>query len=282
MLLDQPASDPAREWHVLLSGERRGPYTREALFDVLDTHPAGWRSPVWRPGMLDWRPAREVAVLLQSATTATHVQRGVVLFPDAGSDPVLATPPIASGRVAPTSAPATRDLPAYKAPRPFWRRSVVAAIAGALVAIAGLLLLRLKLAPAPPAEPPLARMAPALPVPAVLPPPLPAREENASAANAPAEAEPAPEGLARAPVATPPAADRPTTPSEVKSVRVRARWAPVRTSGDPDAKVLCSLPRGAVVAVTAERPGTHLRWFAVRCDGDSEGWVHENFVRVRP
>jgi hypothetical protein len=77
-------------------------------------------------------------------------------------------------------------------------------------------------------------------------------------------------------------ADRPTSASKVKSVRVRARWAPVRASGDPDARVLCSLPRGAVVAVTAERPGTHLRWFAVRCDGDIKGWVHENFlVRVR-
>jgi hypothetical protein len=59
---------------------------------------------------------------------------------------------------------------------------------------------------------------------------------------------------------------------------VRARWAPVRAAADPDAKVLCSVPRGALLSVSGQRPGTHARWFAVQCDAQTGGWVHENFL----
>jgi hypothetical protein len=273
-----PPTDAEREWHVLLSGERRGPYTQKALYDVLETHPAGWRSPVWRPGMRGWRPAREVAALLPNDETSTQAPRAAALFPDAGSDPALAMRPPSRGRGAPASAETTHDLPVYNAARPLWRRSVLAAVLGALVAVAALLLMRLQLAPAP------HRAAAALKTAAPLahesatasPPPLPVRAPpgvEVAPPEAAAQSDPSPPPVA--------ASERPVSASRVKSVRVRARWAPVRASGDPEARVLCSLPRGAVVAVMAERPGTHARWFAVRCSGDIEGWVHENFLARR-
>lgn len=66
-------------------------------------------------------------------------------------------------------------------------------------------------------------------------------------------------------------------------VRVRARWAPIRAEADPAARVLCSAQRGAELTALAERPGTHARWFSVRCDVHRLGWVHENFLfRVKP
>jgi hypothetical protein len=67
------------------------------------------------------------------------------------------------------------------------------------------------------------------------------------------------------------------------SIRIQSRVAPVRATPDPDAKVVCSVKRGAVMRSLQQMPGSKGRWFAVHCDKDSPGWVHENFVAlVRP
>lgn len=276
----QSSDDPPREWHVILSGERRGPYTRPALYDVLDMHPAGWASPVWRPGMLDWRPAKEVRALLQDAQTSAH---GVpaAIFLDEPSEPVLATQPIAAHVRARMMAQTTQDMPAYRAPeaRSTWRRSLLAAVFGSAVAICGILLLRIKLTQETKRTAPTSSAAWSARS-ATVPRAREARAENEAAlGDGRAEERVAPSAapLTEVPASKPPQ-DRPRRASDVKSVRVRARWAPVRADGDPAAKVLCSLPRGAQVAVFAERPGTHARWFEVRCDADTPGWVHENFL----
>lgn len=75
----------------------------------------------------------------------------------------------------------------------------------------------------------------------------------------------------------------PAAEATVTSVRIRARVAPVRATPDADAKVVCSVKRGAVMRSGGQQPGSKGRWFAVHCDKDSPGWVHENFVTpVRP
>jgi hypothetical protein len=50
-----------------LDGERLGPFSRDALRVLLDTHPDGWTAPVWRLGMLDWRAASSVPALTAEA-----------------------------------------------------------------------------------------------------------------------------------------------------------------------------------------------------------------------
>jgi hypothetical protein len=67
--------------------------------------------------------------------------------------------------------------------------------------------------------------------------------------------------------------------ANVTSIRIRARVAPVRAAPEPDAKVVCSVKRGAVMRALQQTSGTKARWFAVDCDKDSRGWVHENFVK---
>lgn len=59
-----------REWHVLLLGARHGPLDRVELRALLDTHPERWNASVWRPGMLDWRPAGTIRALTQGAPMA--------------------------------------------------------------------------------------------------------------------------------------------------------------------------------------------------------------------
>lgn len=69
-----------------------------------------------------------------------------------------------------------------------------------------------------------------------------------------------------------------TAEADVSSIRIRARVAPVRATADQDGQVVCSVKRGAVMRATGQTPGEKGRWFAVHCDKDSPGWVHENFV----
>jgi hypothetical protein len=64
--------------------------------------------------------------------------------------------------------------------------------------------------------------------------------------------------------------------SRVHSVRVSAASAKVRAGNDLEAQVVCSLPRGSVRPVLTEMPRMGARWFAVRCDAQAVGWVHEN------
>jgi hypothetical protein len=79
------------------------------------------------------------------------------------------------------------------------------------------------------------------------------------------------------------AAAGPAAEAGVTSIRIRARVAPVRATAEQDAKVVCSVKRGAVMRSLQQSPGSKGRWFAVYCDKDSPGWVHENFVTaVRP
>jgi hypothetical protein len=70
--------------------------------------------------------------------------------------------------------------------------------------------------------------------------------------------------------------------SSETSIRIRARVAPVRATPEGDAKVVCSVKRGAVMHSFQQTPGSKGRWFAVQCDKDSPGWVHENFVSLAP
>jgi hypothetical protein len=70
-----------------------------------------------------------------------------------------------------------------------------------------------------------------------------------------------------------------TAEANVTSVRIRARIAPVRAAPDADAKVVCSVKRGTVMHSFQQTPGSKARWFAVHCDKDSPGWVHENFAK---
>jgi hypothetical protein len=74
----------------------------------------------------------------------------------------------------------------------------------------------------------------------------------------------------------------PAVEANVMSIRIRAGVAPVRATPDADAKVVCSVKRGAVMRSLQQTPGSKARWFAVHCDKDSPGWVHENFVSVKP
>jgi hypothetical protein len=79
------------------------------------------------------------------------------------------------------------------------------------------------------------------------------------------------------------AAAGPGAEAGATSIRIRARVAPVRATPEPDAKVVCSVKRGAVMRSLQQSPGSKGRWFAVYCDKDSPGWVHENFVAaLRP
>jgi hypothetical protein len=66
--------------------------------------------------------------------------------------------------------------------------------------------------------------------------------------------------------------------SAFASVRVAAAWAPIRVASAPEAKVVCSLPRGTELEVLAQRPGHRGLWFEVRCDGATRGWVHQNHL----
>jgi hypothetical protein len=78
------------------------------------------------------------------------------------------------------------------------------------------------------------------------------------------------------------AAVSPAVEANVISIRIRAGVAPVRATPNPDAKVVCSVKRGAVMRSLQQTPGSKARWFAVQCDKDSPGWVHENFLSVKP
>jgi hypothetical protein len=70
--MSQPNSptDQPSEWHVLLRGERLGPFPRHALRALLDTHPDGYQASVWRLGMLDWRAAANVSALTSEAAAS--------------------------------------------------------------------------------------------------------------------------------------------------------------------------------------------------------------------
>lgn len=74
------------------------------------------------------------------------------------------------------------------------------------------------------------------------------------------------------------AAAAPVAESKETDIRIRARVAPVRAAPDADATVVCSVKRGAVMHSSQQAQGAKARWFAVRCDKDSTGWVHENFL----
>jgi hypothetical protein len=283
----QAPDESPREWLVMLSGERRGPYTQRALYDVLDTHPDSWKAPVWRPGMRGWLPAREVSVLLREAETATHAARrgmGAAIFLDTPSEPVLATQPIAYRGRGRQSAPTPREVPTYRPPRaraPLRYAALGAAVGGA-VALAALALLWLNLRPPTRTRPrPTASAAAQRPAPRAMEHPLASRELPPPEPEGERPRPPSAfESVAQPALAAPrPATSAPPQPgSRVKRVRVRARWAPIRAEGDPRAQVLCSLPRGALLAVSDERPGTHARWLAVRCDAHTPGWIHENFL----
>jgi hypothetical protein len=127
-------------------------------------------------------------------------------------------------------------------------------------------------------------MAPVVPTHAALQrQPVPQQQGDAAAASSAPQAD---EDASRASAALFPASEqRPPAVREgvptalaVTSVRIRAPWAPIRVGIDGRAAVLCSLPRGTILRVFAQLPGRKARWFAVRCDTQTVGWVHENFL----
>jgi hypothetical protein len=337
MSLPKTQSDPNVEWHVLLRGERRGPYTPAGLRDLLETHPDGWSASVWRPGMLDWRPAREVESLQNDARGAQPVSPRKA-EPISGRTDASGLPPVtveltaelpASGhelsrsarpsspslrasraeaafiltpsesevalrvaqtrtRAAPLFAATTHEMPSYSRPRRSPRTLYYLFAIGSLLLISVLLLLsKWRAAPmatpsaaAPPALAPHA-VVPQLQEPAAAPPPPPVAVAIAPAthaAEAPAITPAAVLDAAPARVPAAAASQSERAEASVTRVRVRAHWAPVRAAADPSAKVLCSVPRGKVLEVSGQRPGTHARWFSVHCDAQTSGWVHENFL----
>ncbi len=64
----------------------------------------------------------------------------------------------------------------------------------------------------------------------------------------------------------------------IDRVRVSAASAPVRIGNHAQAKVVCTLARGTVRSVLTVLPGAQGRWFAVHCEDQSVGWVHEQDV----
>jgi hypothetical protein len=64
--------------------------------------------------------------------------------------------------------------------------------------------------------------------------------------------------------------------SRVSSVRVSTASAKVRAGNDAEAQVVCTLPQGTVRPVLTEMTRMGARWFAVRCNAQAVGWVHES------
>jgi hypothetical protein len=345
MSLPNSPPDLAREWYVLLHGERLGPYTLAALWDVLATHPEGWAASVWRPGMLDWRPAQRVPALTQRTESAANVApplpavsatssraeapastsgpradasevrshadphastfraradphaststSGPQAEARASTRPSAQTHGVATRtRTAPLMAATTHDLPAYSPPATPRAKLPYLLLAAGFVALSALLFALLSPRAAPRAATSSSRAESTATSPSAAATeareaiaPLPAAPSAAAnTASAPAER------VASTTSAPPAPSPRVQTESHArqpeagqKHVRVRARWAPVRAAAAPDAEVLCSLPRGTELSTFGERPGTRARWFSVRCDNQTLGWLHENFLTfVRP
>jgi GYF domain 2 len=462
-------TDQHSEWHVLLQGERLGPFSPDALRAVLETHPDGWQASVWQLGMLDWRAAESVAALLAAAPAPEPpggqilLARGTARFDSAAprasagglrdtagelrvlsyaertaparepppaappAQPITPTPeatgewslvatselrafgtselqalsapepsPAETGdwaavgtselRVLVTSTssaqatlselravttrdvlpdaalpsviisaetstelpsfssraerearpaaggaptPTPRALPVYQA-RPTGRPASFGARALALRPHAGLLIMgsllllsagalgisltlrwlraaeagvgherayaRAPLPPLPTEQPGVAhartralRPHEALPAPTV--PALPAADAPpASDLSPPAAthettlAEPAEPHARRAAKHARPLAGGADSgaASRVDSVRVTAAWAKVRVGNDAEARVVCMLPRGTVRPVVTALPSAGSRWFALRCDARTVGWVHESDLALAP
>jgi hypothetical protein len=337
MSLAESSTSLLSEWHVLLHGQRRGPYSLAALHEVLESHPEGWSASVWRPGMLDWRPALGVAALAPAGETSLLSARAdlrgssscsradprvstraqpepslearmstrepnLVSLLDAPSAAVTAELVTATARAprprAPAVAETTHDMPVYRPRRKARRWHYLAAIGGALSALPLAIALALRSATpsgspadtrasthepdrdrartsalrAPPSALAMKPSAPVLaPAPAITAPS--AAAPGASRESLPSS--PAPrEHLASA--SAPEQLEQ--TAHMSRHVRVRSRWAPIRAEADPSARVLCSVPRGTALVTFGERPGTHARWFHVRCDAEVTGWLHENFL----
>jgi hypothetical protein len=317
---DSEASLPRRgDWHVLLRGLQRGPYSLPALRQLLLESDEGGAARVWRAGMLDWVPAHDLALLAQEPTSPPQRELSAVgeaSDPDAPSVPMLrpAGPPLGPGSVdagfqqastsmRPTLASraageTTLVLPVYRAAsaRAVWLRWMALASLASIAAMAAYVTLRRS---APRRPPPLVfverspRPAPApLGPPATSPAllassPIATPTPSADVGAGPVPSSPAPL-QAREVMAAPPAPLAVESAPQAKRdvvrtsrLRVRAGWAPVRAATAPDAEVVCSLARGTQLEALAQRPATHGRWFQVACDKHARGWVHENYVRTR-
>jgi hypothetical protein len=268
--------------------------------------------------MLDWRPAQRVEALSQHAKVVTSVEVlparepeqvevtqdlpiaqavRAEIFP-ARVEVRTQQPPRELERTVrkvrgPISADTTHDLPVYRpapsdaSPRASQRPlRVVAALGGFVLLLAVLLALKLRSAPVPESLSVVTPVASQPAVPAVRAPPAEpravAQDQREARGSVPAQDETAPaaQAVPRPKAVEPvrPAREVRDAGSMVTQVRVRSRWAPIRVAADPTAEVQCSVPRGSALSVYGERPGTHARWFAVRCDKQTVGWIHENFL----
>jgi hypothetical protein len=177
-------------------------------------------------------------------------------------------PPPLPGEAAETARDIPTFVPTQSQSQPLRILGWVMVIGGAVALALALIVPKLRSAPAPQQA--------AVPA----PPALPAAPQPAAQAQEtpPAKVEPAhstkKERRAKR------AAAAAATEAKETSIRIRARVAPVRATPDADAKVLCSVKKGAVMHSVGQRPGSKGRWFAVSCDKDSPGWVHENFVKA--
>lgn len=79
----QPASDAI--WHVVVNGDQQGPYSAEQLTQMIGWQQIGWDTFVWREGFDDWKPAQDVAELVQAATAAAAPAGAATS--SAGADP---------------------------------------------------------------------------------------------------------------------------------------------------------------------------------------------------
>jgi hypothetical protein len=171
----------------------------------------------------------------------------------------------------------TLDVPTYVPPeseRQPLRTLGLVMVIGGIIALALVLILR-------PGSAPQAKQASLRPPPALPARPVVQTEDTASAKLEPTTTQ-APRSKRAARRAEAARESAPAVSKEM-SIRIRARVAPVRATPDADAKVLCSVKRGAVMHSSQQRPGSKGRWFAVHCDKYSPGWLHENFLTaVRP
>jgi hypothetical protein len=307
-----------REWHIMLRGLQRGPYTRESLAGLLATHAEGWGAEVWRAGMAGWQPAQEVDALLQAQrpasppaapSTAARASREASV---SSSEAWTATQPLANlhkSRRSSSRAAGETTL-RLQAVAPTEHTSLLQVALGASLAFAAAAaylwfnpLTHAASATTPP--PPVPRVAarvradlrsraeprastPALPAQAALKPALPAVAAPAQVPDLPVQmaAPSAPSAQAAPPLLAPAARPSPepliasdrAEPTVPLRVRVRAAWAPIRATTSADGRVVCSLPRGTELAVSQQAPGNHGRWFEVHCDTNTAGWVHENHL----
>ncbi|MCP3446198.1 DUF4339 domain-containing protein [Bradyrhizobium sp. CCGUVB14] len=91
-----PIATSSAEWLYVANGERRGPISATAIQQLLNRKEITADTPVWRKGMLEWKPLRETSLAELVASepppiSSSHIGNGYVW--------VLALMPLAVGLI---------------------------------------------------------------------------------------------------------------------------------------------------------------------------------------